>query len=219
MITVNNLDVQFGKRILFQDVNMKFTPGNCYGVIGANGAGKSTLLAVLAGLIRPDTGNIAGLTGRTGFIFQNADDQLFMPTVADDIRFGLINAGLNAEEIETEMTAVLKQFRISHLKDVPCRELSGGEKKRAALAGVLALHPDILLLDEPTSQLDPRGKREFAEILNSLPQTCIIATHDLFLAQKICQNAVILDQGAIAAAGAVNTIINNDELLLRCGLK
>ena len=142
-----------------------------------------------------------------------------MPTVADDIRFGLINAGLNAEEIETEMTAVLKQFRISHLKDVPCRELSGGEKKRAALAGVLALHPDILLLDEPTSQLDPRGKREFAEILNSLPQTCIIATHDLFLAQKICQNAVILDQGAIAAAGAVNTIINNDELLLRCGLK
>lgn len=220
MITLQGICLTYptGRKAL-SDISLTLQSGAKTALLGANGAGKSTLLAVLAGLIRPDTGNIAGLTGRTGFIFQNADDQLFMPTVVDDIRFGLINAGLNAEEIETEMTAVLKQFRISHLKDVPCRELSGGEKKRAALAGVLALHPDILLLDEPTSQLDPRGKREFAEILNSLPQTCIIATHDLFLAQKICQNAVILDQGAIAAAGAVNTIINNDELLLRCGLK
>ncbi len=220
MITLRGICLTYptGRKAL-SDISLTLQSGAKTALLGANGAGKSTLLAVLAGLIRPDAGKVAGLTGRTGFIFQNADDQLFMPTVADDIRFGLINAGLNAAEIEAEITAVLKQFRISHLKDVPCRELSGGEKKRAALAGVLALHPDILLLDEPTSQLDPRGKREFAEILNSLPQTCIIATHDLFLAQKICQNAVILDQGAIAAAGSVNTIINNDELLLRCGLK
>lgn len=220
MITLQGICLTYptGRKAL-SDVTLTLRPGVKTALLGANGAGKSTLLAVLAGLIRPDSGNISGLTGRTGFVFQNPDDQLFMPTVADDIRFGLINAGLNEPEIESETAAVLKQFRIAHLKDVPCRELSGGEKKRAVLAGVLALKPDILLLDEPTGQLDPRGKREFAEILNSLPQTCIVATHDLILARKICRDAVVLDRGAVAAAGSADAIINNDDLLLRCGLK
>lgn len=130
MITLRGICLTYptGRKAL-SDISLTLQSGAKTALLGANGAGKSTLLAVLAGLIRPDAGNVAGLTGRTGFIFQNADDQLFMPTVADDIRFGLINADLNAAEIEAEITAVLKQFRISHLKDVPCRELSGGEKK------------------------------------------------------------------------------------------
>lgn len=221
MITLQRICLTYptGRKAL-SDVSLTLQSGAKTALLGANGAGKSTLLSVLAGLIRPDSGEISGLTGRTaGFVFQNADDQLFMPTVADDIRFGLINAGLNEAETDAETTAVLKQFQILHLKDVPCRELSGGEKKRAALAGVLASRPDILLLDEPTGQLDPRGKREFTGILNALPQTVVIATHDLFLAQKICRNAIVLDHGSIAASDTVESVLNNDELLSRCGLK
>ncbi len=220
MITLQHISLTYptGRKAL-SDISLTLQSGVKTALLGVNGAGKSSLLNILAGIIRPDQGELTGLTGRTGFIFQNPDDQLFMPTVGDDIRFGLINAGLNKEQIEEKLLKILKRFRISDLKDVPCRELSGGEKKRVALAGVLVLDPDILLLDEPTGQLDPRGKRELTDILNSLSQTCVIATHDLNVAQKICQQAVILDHGTIAAVDHIDAIANDESLLLHYGLK
>lgn len=160
MITLQRICLTYptGRKAL-SDISLTLQSGVKTALLGANGAGKSTLLSVLAGLIRPDSGEISGLSGRTGFIFQNADDQLFMPTVADDIRFGLINAGLNEAEINAEMTAVLKQFRIFHLKDVPCRELSGGEKTRRSgrRIGVTPGYFTVRRTDQPVGS--PRQTR------------------------------------------------------------
>ncbi|MBR1777560.1 MAG: ABC transporter ATP-binding protein [Alphaproteobacteria bacterium] len=219
MITIKNLSFKYKEINVLSDIAFTLQSKEKTAILGANGAGKSTLLNILAGLLPPTAGELEGVPKKTGLIFQNPDDQLFMPTVADDIRFGLINAGLDEEEIERRLTHVLEQFRLTKLRDALCRELSGGEKKRAALAGILALSPDLLLLDEPSSQLDPRGKRELAEQLALLPQTMLIATHDLRLAEQVCQNAVILNNGKIAAIGPVFKIMENDSLLYQCGLK
>lgn len=220
MITLQSISLSYsdGRQALC-DISLTLQTGVKTALLGANGAGKSTLLNVIAGLQSPDGGTISGLKGKIGFLFQNSDDQLFMPTVWEDIRFGLMQTGLNASQADIRAASLLKRFDMFRLKDVPCRKLSGGEKKRVALAGVLATDPDILLLDEPTGQLDPRSRRKLIEFLNTLSQTGVIATHDLNLAQKTCQQAVVLDQGKVVAKGSIDDIINNDDLLWRYGLK
>ena len=220
MITLQSISLRYSDgRQALSDISLTLQTGIKTALLGANGAGKSTLLNVIAGLQSFNGGTISGLKGKIGFLFQNSDDQLFMPTVWEDIRFGLIQNGLSTNEADIRATSLLKRFNIFHLKDLPCRKLSGGEKKRVALAGVLAIDPDILLLDEPTEQLDPRSKRKLIEFINTLSQTGVIATHDLNLAQKTCQQAVILDQGKVAAQGTTEDIMNNDDLLWRYGLK
>lgn len=220
MITLQSISLSYpdGRQAL-SDISLTFQSGIKTALLGVNGAGKSTLLNVMAGLQSPNCGTISGLKGKIGFLFQNSDDQLFMPTVWEDIRFGFMQTGMSSSEADIRANSLLKRFNIFHLKDVPCRKLSGGEKKRVALAGVLAVDPDILLLDEPSEQLDPRSRRKLIEFLNTLSQTGILATHDLILAQKICQQAVILDQGKVVAKGATADIMNNDDLLWRYGLK
>lgn len=220
MITLQSISLSYpDRRQALSDVSLTFQSGIKTALLGANGAGKSTLLNVIAGLQSSNGGTISGLKGKIGFLFQNSDDQLFMPTVWEDIRFGLMQTGMSASEADIRTNSLLKRFNIFHLKDIPCRKLSGGEKKLVALAGVLSTNPDILLLDEPTEQLDPRSRRKLIEFLNTLSQTGIIATHDLTLAQKTCQQAVIMDHGKIVAQRSIDDIMNNDDLLWQYGLK
>ncbi|MEA4863270.1 MAG: energy-coupling factor ABC transporter ATP-binding protein [Victivallaceae bacterium] len=200
-------------------------------VLGANGAGKSTFLEAVLGLCPPTSGNILvdGLTAgrhhtgtirrRIGMVFQNADDQLFSQTVAEDTAFGPHNLGLPPEEVDTRVTAALRELGISHLAGRDVNKLSGGEKRRAALAGVLAMHPEALFLDEPTSMLDPRGARELAALLNSLPNLKVVATHDLPFARATCRQCVILADGAVRARGTTAELLARHDLLRECGLE
>ncbi len=200
-------------------------------VLGANGAGKSTFLEAVLGLCPATSGDIFvdGLTAgkhhagairrKIGMVFQNADDQLFSQTVAEDAAFGPHNLNLPPEEVDRRVAAVLRELGIAHLAGRDVNRLSGGEKRRAALAGVLAMKPEALFLDEPTSMLDPRGARELAALLNSLPALKVVATHDLPFARATCRCCIILSDGAVRARGATAELLEQHELLRECGLE
>ena len=200
-------------------------------ILGANGAGKSTFLETVLGLCPVASGEIlidgtavdkrrhTAVRKRIGMVFQNADDQLFGQTVAEDIAFGPHNLGLPPEEVERRVDEALRQLGITHLAGRGTAHLSGGEKRRAALAGVLAMRPETLFLDEPTSMLDPRGAREFAALLNSLPGLKVMATHDLLFARRTCGNCIILTAGALLAQGPTAELLEQHELLRECGLE
>lgn len=203
---------------------------NAVAILGANGAGKSTLLESIPGLIPIRSGSIRvdgmnvekrnfhSIRTKVGMIFQNSDDQLFSLTVGEDVAFGPRNLNLPAEEVEARVREALVQLGIAHLEDRDVTHLSGGEKRRAALAGVLAMKPEAILLDEPTSMLDPRGCRELAECLAALPAMKLIATHDLAFAERLCPECLILREGRIAAAGQTGELLKQHALLLKCGL-
>lgn len=200
-------------------------------VLGANGAGKSTMLGAILGLIPVAAGSVTvdGVTvggknltvvrRRIGMIFQNSDDQLFSQTVREDVAFGPVNLQLPPDEVEIRVAEALEQLGAAHLADRDVTRLSGGEKRRVALAGVLAMHPEAILLDEPTSMLDPRGSRELADLLNALPAFKAIATHDLAFARKVCPECVILKEGRIFASGRTEELLERHELLFACGLE
>jgi cobalt/nickel transport system ATP-binding protein len=204
--------------------------GEKLALIGANGAGKSTLLLSLAGVLLPLTGSIAvdgiplgkdtlnAMRRKTGLLFQNPDDQLFMPTVEEDICFGPGNYGIGEETVKQRLEAVLKTLGIEGLKGRSAHRLSGGEKRLAALAGILIMEPPLLLLDEPTSFLDPRSRRGLIGILKNLDQAMIIATHDFDMARDICSRAIILKEGRIVAEGATQTLLQDTVLLESWGL-
>jgi cobalt/nickel transport system ATP-binding protein len=170
---------------------LRINHGEAVGIVGANGAGKSTLLLLLTGLLLPSAGEIdvggipvskktlTHIRRHVGYLFQQPDDQLFMNTVYEDIAFGLRNYGLEEPEVVTRVQKILSTFGIAHLQDKAPYHLSGGEKSRAAIAAVLALEPDILLLDEPASNLDPKSRRSLINLLNSFPHTKLITSHDL----------------------------------------
>jgi cobalt/nickel transport system ATP-binding protein len=214
-----------------QGVSLQIRPGETIALIGANGAGKSTLLLHLNGCLLPLQGNLqisdlpvtkknlAAIRRAVGLVFQNPDDQLFMPTVSDDVAFGPLNLGLALPEVEVRVTEALAQVGLTHLRHKPPYRLSGGEKRLAAIATVLAMHPDILVLDEPSSNLDPRSRRNLINLLHTLPHTKIIATHDLDLVLDLCPRVLILHQGRIIADGAPSDLLQNDELLERSHLE
>ncbi len=199
-------------------------------LLGANGAGKSTLLESIPGLVPIASGailvdglavekrNLTAIRSKVGLIFQNPDDQLFNPTVAEDVAFGLRNLNLPPDEISRRTEAALSRLGIAHLAERDVSRLSGGEKRRAALAGVLAMEPSAILLDEPTSMLDPRASRELAETLLSLPALKLIATHDLAFAERVCTEVLILQNGRLAASGKTAEIFKRHDLLRECGL-
>jgi cobalt/nickel transport system ATP-binding protein len=211
-------------------VRFSVSAGERAALIGANGAGKSTLLLALVGVIPPASGgividglsvekkNLYELRRRAGLVFQNPDDQLFMPTVYEDIAFGPRNYGLEEAVIAERGDRVLSELGIPHLRNRMTAKLSGGEKRLAALAGVLVMDPAILLLDEPSSFLDPRSRRRLIEILKNLSQTLIIATHDLALARDVCGRVILLKEGRIAADGPAAKILDNAKRLEECGL-
>lgn len=217
-------------------VSLVVGEGECVGLIGPNGAGKSTLLLHLNGIL-PEThdhggassisvfsqpvspGNIAGIRRQVGFLFQDPDDQLFCPTVFEDVAFGPQQFGLSQREIQARVRDALARVGLEGFERRAPHHLSGGEKRRVCLAGVLACEPSVLVLDEPTSNLDPRGKRELKALLRQIPATKIIATHDLELVVEICPRAVVLDGGKVVADGPAIKLLSQEELMLAHGLE
>jgi cobalt/nickel transport system ATP-binding protein len=196
-------------------------------LVGANGSGKSTLLLHFNGIILPQAGEIwvgeltvepphlQAVRNFVGLVFQNPDDQLFMPTVWEDVTFGPFNQGLRGDDLTHRAQHAMLAVGLApeRYADRLATNLSGGEKKRVAIAGVLAMQPQVLVLDEPTAQLDPRSRRQLIQLLQQLPLTQIIATHDLDLALELCNRTVVLSQGAIVYDGATEIILNDREFL------
>jgi cobalt/nickel transport system ATP-binding protein len=204
--------------------------GERVALVGPNGAGKTTLFLRLCGVLpgRPgeaaaggldpaDPAHRAKLPGVVGVVFQNPDDQLFSATVLEDVAFGPLNLGATPAEARARAAEALKRVGLVGCEDRSPHKLSGGEKRRAALAGVLAMRPAVLLLDEPSMFLDPRGRRELIGLLNDLPGTMVIATHDLDLVRATCPRVVVLDAGRVVAAGPTGQLLSDDELLTRLG--
>ncbi len=215
-------------------LSFRLLPGECVALLGPNGSGKSTLLLHLNGLLpeKPggdgavkiygesvSPGNLAAIRRQVGLVFQDPDDQLFCPTVAEDVAFGPQQLGLSASEIAAQVENALAQVGLTGFGARSTHHLSHGEKRRACLAGVLACNPKILVLDEPTSDLDPRGRREFKAMLRRLPATKLIATHDLELAVELCARTIILDQGRIIADGRTVDLLSDEKLMLAHGLE
>jgi len=206
-------------------ISFRITHGESVGVVGANGAGKSTLLMHINGCMSPSEGTVRigdypltkktlpSVRGRVGMIFQDPDDQLFMPTVYDDVAFGPLNQGFPRDEVESLVVYALETVGAAHLKHRPPYKLSGGEKRAVAIATVLSMSPDIVLMDEPSSGLDPKARRQLIALLKSFEHTKIIATHDLDLVLDLCERTIVLNQGWVAADGRTIEIFSNTQLL------
>jgi cobalt/nickel transport system ATP-binding protein len=214
------------------DVGFQIRPGESVGLVGPNGAGKTTLFLCLAGVlpVRPGMVRVAGLDpgipaerrqlpAKVGVVFQNSDDQLFNTTVFEDVAFGPLNLGLPAVEVRRRVADALAHVGLSGLDDRVPFHLSGGEQRRAALAGVLAMRPDVLLLDEPSIFLDPRGRRELLGYLRALPGTKLIAAHDLEFVRSVCGRVLVIDGGRLVADGATDAILANGDLMEKHGLE
>jgi|YelNatPaOPRAMG01_1025707.scaffolds.fasta_scaffold10066_8 cobalt/nickel transport system ATP-binding protein len=209
--------------VALKDVNLKILKGERVAILGPNGSGKSTLLTVMAGLLKPYKGEIRNSNNsRIGLAFQDPDDQLFCPTLLEDIAFGPLNMGLPKEKAFEKANEVLKAVGLEELKDKPPHRLSVGEKKKASIATVLAMEPEVIALDEPTSNLDPKSRKELISLINELFSkrnfTLIIATHDMTFANKVAEKAYILNKGRIVANGKLTEILSNFKLLEEVGL-
>jgi cobalt/nickel transport system ATP-binding protein len=220
-------------RVALADVSFHLRHGERVGLIGPNGAGKTTLLLILAGLLESFQGsvsvagcNLGTPAGRRqvhqklGVVFQNTDDQIINATVADDIAFGPLNLGLPPDEVQQRVDRALKQVGLPDT----CRDripfhLSSGEKRRVAIAGVIAMQPEIMLMDEPTSDLDPRGRRELRHILDPLLITRIVCSHTLEFVLDTCDRVLLLDKGRLEADGPTRLILADETLMLRHGLE
>ena len=214
-----------------QGVTFTLHHGESVGLVGANGAGKSTLLLHLAGVLLAPGGavrvgdwpvtaaTLAQVRRSVGMVFQDPDDQLFMPTVEEDVAFGPANLGLPAEEVEARVLGALERVGALHLRRRPPHRLSGGEKRAVAIATVLAMSPDVLVMDEPSSNLDPRSRRRLVEQLRAFEHTKIIATHDLDLVLDVCARTIVLAGGRVAADGPSAELLADEAVLARSGLE
>ena len=231
MLTINNVTVEYpdGTKAI-NNLSLNVKSGEKLALIGANGAGKSTLMLAIEGIVDStgeikiddlvvDSKNIVKVRQQVGMLFQNPDDQLFMATIYDDVAFGPRNAGLDEESVKYRVEDRLKLLNIEHLKDKTALKLSGGEKRMAALATVLAMKPSVMLLDEPTAFLDPKARRNLINVLNSLPHTMLIATHDLTFAKEVCREAVVIKDGNFFAKGNCDEILYNQELMDEGGIE
>ncbi len=218
-----------GTRAL-EEICFRIEHGESVALVGANGAGKSTLLLHLNGCLAPEQGTVrvgdypitpatlAGVRRSVGMVFQDPDDQLFMPTVFDDVAFGPLNLGLPPAEAEARAMRALQTVGAEHLRDRPPYKLSGGEKRAVAIATVLSMAPDILIMDEPTAGLDPRSRGILIELLRSFEHTKIIATHDLDMALDLCGRTIVLREGRVEADGPTAALLRDAALLDRSGL-
>jgi cobalt/nickel transport system ATP-binding protein len=215
-------------------VSFKIAPGECVGLLGPNGSGKSTLLLHLNGILPEKvteagavriageaitTANLASIRRQVGLLFQDPDDQLFCATVEEDVAFGPQQLGLQGEALVARVRHALGMVGLSGFGHRATHHLSHGEKRRVCLAGVLACEPTVLVLDEPTSDLDPRGRREFKTLLQGIAATKLIATHDLEWVVDLCSRVIVLDGGGVVADGPTTEILSDEALMLAHGLE
>ncbi|MFG2900296.1 energy-coupling factor ABC transporter ATP-binding protein [Streptomyces zaomyceticus] len=231
--TVPSLDVHGlayaypdGHQALF-GVDLTVGRGERVALLGPNGAGKTTLVLHLNGILTGGAGGVtvaglpvgkkhlAEIRRKVGIVFQDPDDQLFMPTVREDVAFGPAAAGLRGAELDAAVRRALERVGMEEYADRPPHHLSFGQRRRVAVATVLVMEPEILVLDEPSSNLDPASRRELADILRALDVTVLMVTHDLPYALELCPRAVILSEGVIAADGRTGEILADEELMAR----
>ena len=225
MIEFDNVSFAYesGAPVL-KNVSFRIADGESVGLIGANGAGKSTVMKVLLGLlpcegkvlvdgVEVGRGTLYEVRRKLGFVLQNSDHQMFMPTVYEDMIFGPLNYGASREEAEARADAALERLGISELKHRHNHKLSGGEKRMAAIATILAMEPEAILMDEPTAALDPYNRRLVINIIRSFSQTKLITSHDLDMIRDTCSRVILLSGGQIAADGAAETILRDRTLL------
>jgi len=234
LIEIDRVSYQYADGVkALRDVSLHVKHGERVGLAGPNGAGKTTLFMLLSGTIDCFEGRIdvAGCDLTTpegrrqvhrklGTVFQNTDDQLFSASVFEDIAFGPVNLGLSRDEVHRRVDDAMAQVGLDEaFKDRLPFHLSGGEKRRVAIAGILAMNPQVLLLDEPSSDLDPRGRRELERILDALTVTRIISSHNLEFVLKTCNRIVVFDKGRIVADGPARDILSDEEVMLAHGLE
>jgi cobalt/nickel transport system ATP-binding protein len=208
-----------------QGLSLRITHGESVGIVGANGAGKSTLLMHTNGFLLPQQGSITvgdqqldkktrqEIRKKVGLIFQNPDDQLFMPTVFEDVAFGPLNLGLGPDRVRESVREALETVGCLGLRDKPPHHLSAGQKSAVAIAAVIAMQPDILVMDEPASHLDPKSRRALINLLRHFHHTKIIASHDLDLILDVCRRCVIIKEGRVVADGPSEEMLSNRQLL------
>lgn len=224
MIEFENVSFSYGDSPVLDNISFKLYPGESVGLIGANGAGKSTLMKISLGLLKysgnvtvEDTivskENLEIIRKKLGFVLQDSDNQMFMNTVIEDMIFGPINYKMSYDEAVKKAEEVLSRLHIEYLKDKYNHKISGGEKRMAAIATILAMEPTGILMDEPSASLDPKNRRKLINVLNDLKITKLIASHDLDMIMETCTRVLILSGGHIVADGPVNELLR-DRLLL-----
>lgn len=230
--TVQNLSFVYsdGTKAL-ENITFEIAYGETIGLVGANGAGKSTLMLLLCGLLESSGGtvsicgetmtpkNFQTLSRKLGVVFQNSDDQLFTASVYEDIAFGPKQMGLEGAEIDTMVQKAMAATGVSHLAHRAPHRLSGGEKRSVALATALVMAPELLILDEPTTGLDPRSRRRLINLLKSFDHTKLITSHDLDLIWDTCSRVLVMNQGQLVAVGDTHMLLSDEALLERCGLE
>lgn len=232
IVETRNLRYSYpGGNQVLKGITFKITHGESVAVVGPNGAGKSTLLLHLNGYLSASDGEVRigdySITKDTlktvrktvGMVFQDPDDQLFMPTVFDEVAFGPLNLGIPAEEVEKKSADALETVGALHLKNRPPYKLSCGEKKVVSIASVLSMSPDILVMDEPSSDLDPKSRRTLITLLKQFRHTKIIATHDLDMAIDLCERTIIIHEGQVSADGLTTELLHDKDLLLKNSLE
>ncbi|MGY6696423.1 MAG: energy-coupling factor ABC transporter ATP-binding protein [Roseinatronobacter sp.] len=208
--------------VVLSDLSLSLAPAERVALVGPNGAGKTTLFHTIAGVLPALAGQVrmhgkpvgAGrFRPEIGLVFQHSEDQLFCPTVIEDVSFGPRNLGLPEADIEARVSRALAQCSLTGLENRPVHHLSGGERRRACIAGALALQPDLLLLDEPSSALDMRQRRRLITLLANISQAMLIASHDLELVLELCPRVVLIDQGRICADGPAHAVLGDAPLM------
>ena len=212
-------------------MNLEVEKGECLGLVGPNGAGKSTLLLHLNGLILCSNGevrvlgeplrkqNLPWVRKKVGLVFQNPDDQLFCPTLFEDVAFGPLNSQIPAEEIPGRVAAALKKVGLEGFEQRSPHHMSVGEKRKGSLATILSMDPEIIVLDEPSSNLDPRSRKDLIRLLASFQETRIVATHDLELVLQLCDQVALMGQGKVVEKGKPEEVLTNESLLKSQGLE
>ena len=224
MITFRNVSFSYGEAPVVENLTFSIKKGENVGLIGANGAGKSTIMKLMLGLLSGsgeiivdglpmNKENLTEIRRKIGFVLQDSDNQMFMPTVYEDMIFGPRNYGLSKEETEKRVDDILSQLGLQELKHRHNHKISGGEKRMAAIATILAMEPEMILMDEPSTALDPVNRRTVINTINRLPQTKLIASHDLDMILDTCQRVILLSHGAIVADGDAETILRDKALL------
>ena len=225
MIRFENVSFAYpGEKPMLKELSFNIDPGEQVGLIGANGAGKSTVMKAALGLIKCEgkitidglemtRENLPAIRKSLGYVLQDSDNQMFMPTVFEDMIFGPINYGMSRVEAEAAADKPLEELELTYLKHRHNHKISGGEKRMAAIATILAMQPKYMLMDEPSTALDPQNRRKLINTLNALPVTKIIATHDLDMVLETCDRVLLLHHGRLAADGPAGELLRDRALM------